>query len=114
VVELRDLLTGSGYSVAEAADARDGVAKTLSERPDFILLPGLDGYETTRQIRQIKSDSGDTTHNNTIIHRGDPSIGRGRLAYGVAPIGKTVTTGASQAMAPSCGTAGGEADGPGF
>ena len=37
----------------------------------------------------------------------------GRLAYGVAPIGKTVTTGASQALASSCGTAGGEADGPG-
>jgi two-component system cell cycle response regulator DivK len=57
---LRDLLTGSGYNVAEAADGRDGVAKALSERPDLILmdiqLPGLDGYETTRQIRQIKSD----------------------------------------------------------
>jgi hypothetical protein len=41
----------------------------------------------------------------------------GRLAYGVALIGKTVRTGASQAMASSCGTAGGEAggeaDGPG-
>ena len=37
----------------------------------------------------------------------------GRLAYGVALIGKTVTTGASQALASSCGTAGGEADGPG-
>ena len=51
---LRDLLTGSGYDVAEAADGRDGVAKALSERPDLILmdiqLPGLDGYETTRQI----------------------------------------------------------------
>ena len=42
---LRDLLTGSGYNVAEAADGRDGVAKALSERPDLILmdihLPGL-------------------------------------------------------------------------
>jgi hypothetical protein len=37
----------------------------------------------------------------------------GRLAYGVALIGKTVTTGASQALASSCSTAGGEADGPG-
>jgi two-component system, cell cycle response regulator DivK len=52
---LRDLLTGSGYNVAEAADGQDGVAKALSERPDLILmdiqLPGLDGYETTRQIK---------------------------------------------------------------
>ena len=52
---LRDLLTGSGYEVAEAADGRDGMAKAKSERPDLILmdiqLPILDGYETTRQIK---------------------------------------------------------------
>ena len=50
---LRDLLTGSGYEVAEAADGWDGVAKAKSERPDLILmdiqLPILDGYETTRE-----------------------------------------------------------------
>src|SRR5204863_6518363 len=52
---LRDLLTGSGHDVAEAADGRDGVAKAKSERPDPILmdiqLPILDGYEATRQIK---------------------------------------------------------------
>jgi two-component system cell cycle response regulator DivK len=52
---LRDLLTGSGYEVAEAADGGEGVAKAKSERPDLILmdiqLPILDGYETTRQIK---------------------------------------------------------------
>src|SRR3979409_726175 len=52
---LRDLLTGSGYEVAEAADGSEGVAKAKSERPDLIpmdiQLPILDGYETTRQIR---------------------------------------------------------------
>jgi two-component system, cell cycle response regulator DivK len=52
---LSDLLTVSGYEVAEAADSRDGVAKAKSDRPDLILmdiqLPILDGYETTRQIR---------------------------------------------------------------
>jgi CheY-like chemotaxis protein len=35
---LRDLLTGSGYDVAEPVDGRDGVAKALSERPDLILM----------------------------------------------------------------------------
>ena len=35
---LRDLLTGSGYEVAEAADGRDGVAKAKSQRPDLILM----------------------------------------------------------------------------
>ena len=52
---LRDLLTGSGYEMVEAADGGEGVAKAKSERPDLILmdiqLPVLDGYETTRQIK---------------------------------------------------------------
>src|SRR5882724_3222120 len=52
---LRDLLIGSGYEVAEAADGRDGVTKAQSERPDLILmdiqLPVIDGYEATRQIK---------------------------------------------------------------
>ena len=52
---LSDLLTGSGYEVAEAADGAEGVAKAKFERPDLILmdiqLPVLDGYETTRQIK---------------------------------------------------------------
>jgi two-component system, cell cycle response regulator DivK len=52
---LRDLLTGSGYEVAEAADGQDGVAKAQSELPDLILmdiqLPIIDGYEATRQIK---------------------------------------------------------------
>ena len=52
---LRDLLTGSGYTVSEAADGRAGVAKAKSGRPDLILmdiqLPVIDGYEATRQIK---------------------------------------------------------------
>jgi two-component system, cell cycle response regulator DivK len=52
---LRDLLTGSGYEVAAAADGQDGVATAQSERPDLILmdiqLPIIDGYEATRQIK---------------------------------------------------------------
>ena len=52
---LRTLLTGSGYTVIEAADGQAGVARALSERPDLILmdiqLPVIDGYEATRQIK---------------------------------------------------------------
>ena len=44
---LRDLLTGSGYAVSEAADGYAGVAKGKSDHPDLILmdiqLPGIDG-----------------------------------------------------------------------
>jgi two-component system cell cycle response regulator DivK len=52
---LRTLLTGSGYSVIEAADGQAGVATALAERPDLILmdiqLPVLDGYDATRLIK---------------------------------------------------------------
>ena len=52
---LRDLLTGSGYEVAEAADGQAGVAMAQAERPDLILMdiqmPVLNGYDATHQIK---------------------------------------------------------------
>jgi two-component system, cell cycle response regulator DivK len=54
---LRDLLTASGYTVIEAVDGVEGVAKARSESPDLILmdiqLPALDGYDATRQIKAL-------------------------------------------------------------
>jgi two-component system, cell cycle response regulator DivK len=54
---LRDLLSASGYTVIEAVDGAEGVAKAASERPDLVLmdiqLPVLDGYDATRQIKAL-------------------------------------------------------------
>ena len=55
-------LVKRGYDVAMAIDGEQGVAMARSEAPALILmdmsLPGLDGWEATRQIKAIPETRG--------------------------------------------------------
>jgi two-component system KDP operon response regulator KdpE len=53
---LRTSLTAHGYEVYEAATGEDAILRTVNVRPDLIILdlglPGIDGIEVTRRIRE--------------------------------------------------------------
>src|SRR5437899_11094174 len=55
VYVVKSRLTRAGYTVLVAPDAEQGVTMAAAEKPDLILmdmsLPGLDGWEATRQIK---------------------------------------------------------------
>ena len=59
---LRDVLRARGVEVLEAADGADAVAKAVKERPDLVLLdigmPGLDGVEALRALKQDPATAG--------------------------------------------------------
>lgn len=52
---MRDLLRSVGYEIIEAVNGNEGVQLAEAHTPDLILmdiqLPGIDGYEATRQIK---------------------------------------------------------------
>jgi len=52
---LRDVLTAAGYVVVMAADGREALPLTLSDKPDLILsdirMPGLDGLTLCKALR---------------------------------------------------------------
>lgn len=61
-ITLRKLLEVHGHVVEEAGEGSAGVAKALAWKPDVALvdigLPGLDGFEVARMVRNAAAGAG--------------------------------------------------------
>ena len=57
---IRSILEDEGYSVIEAPDGQEGLARVAADKPDSVLLdiwmPDLDGIEVLRGIKQVDED----------------------------------------------------------
>jgi two-component system alkaline phosphatase synthesis response regulator PhoP len=60
-VQLRDALEHQGYEVLESGDGADALEQAVSGRPDLVILdlmlPGLDGIEVCRELRERGVDT---------------------------------------------------------
>lgn len=56
-----DILTENGYEVVSANNGLDGIKMVMAEKPDLVLLdivmPGIDGFEVCKLLRQDESNN---------------------------------------------------------
>jgi len=53
---MKAILRGEGYSILEASDGAEGVAKAIEERPDLLILdllmPGMSGFDVIKSLQE--------------------------------------------------------------
>ncbi|MFQ5538998.1 MAG: response regulator [Candidatus Binatia bacterium] len=63
-----------GFAVVSANNGREGVEKAIKEKPDLILMdimmPGMDGREATRRIRNNPDTKNTLIMATTVLYKG--------------------------------------------